>query len=316
MARKRTDIHRPSSDDFDPQLYTDFGYFDLQTPEMRIVGVDGQGRAIVDRTPDVLLWYKQTPKLEARGIKRAEHNDLATCGHCGAHIRYAVIMVRGKEWIFVGEQCLGNRFPLSAAEFQRVRKEAAKRAELTKTGETHRANLAKAVEYDPRLAILADSDACGNNSFLSDLSFKLKKYELSERQLAAAVRSIERDETWKAKREAQRAASIDAPEGKQEVAGEIVSIKEHQSQFGTSWKMTVRDDRGFTVWCTVPAALESRWDYDAETGKYTEVGGVDKGDRVAFSATLTRSDKDSTFAFAKRPTKARKLEASGQLVTA
>jgi hypothetical protein len=52
--------------------------------------------------------------------------------------------------------------------------------------------------------------------------------------------------------------------------------------------MTVRDDRGFLVWGSVPAAL----------------GGIEQGDRVQFNATVTKSDRDETFGFFKRPTKA------------
>jgi hypothetical protein len=42
---------------------------------------------------------------------------------------------------------------------------------------------------------------------------------------------------------------------------------------------------GYNVWCTMPSGMSA-----------------DKGDRVAFKATLTPSDTDTKFAFGKRPT--------------
>lgn len=94
-------------------------------------------------------------------------------------------------------------------------------------------------------------------------------------------------------REAARAAEAaapaePAPEGRVVVTGTVVGLKWQESQYGTTLKWTVRDDRGFRVWGTVPSAL----------------GEVERGDRVTFTVTLERSRDDETFAFGKRPTKA------------
>ncbi len=82
-----------------------------------------------------------------------------------------------------------------------------------------------------------------------------------------------------------------APEGKATVTGIVTAIKSQENQFGPGlvWKFTVKADGGYSVWSTIPASL---------------VDAVEIGDRVEFTATLTRSDRDESFAFAKRPTKA------------
>lgn len=78
------------------------------------------------------------------------------------------------------------------------------------------------------------------------------------------------------------------------VTGNVLSIKQEESYFGytpsITWKMLVMSDENFKVWSTIPAAI---------------LGDVEVGTKISFTATLTRSDKDSSFAFAKRPSKAR-----------
>ena len=81
------------------------------------------------------------------------------------------------------------------------------------------------------------------------------------------------------------------PEGRVTVTGEVVGLAVRESAYGVTLKMTVRDDRGFKVWVTVPSAIDP-----------------ERGDRVSFVATLTASDDDKFFGFGKRPAKAEVLE--------
>jgi hypothetical protein len=109
-----------------------------------------------------------------------------------------------------------------------------------------------------------------------------RKGELSDNQIEAAERVVEQD----AKFTAEREAAADAPTGKVEVEGEVVSTKWTEGQF-PAYKMMVKADTGYRVWVTVPQAIDPG-----------------KGDRVRFTATLERSNDDGTFAFGKRPAKA------------
>lgn len=106
----RTDIHRPGSPDFDPEAYDLLGVFDLNpdwpNPEAtrhRIQLVNG---------------------LRERGYRIGAHG-MGQCGHCGTPIRYAALMAREdvKQYIWVGETCLDNRFELTKAEFDALRKQ-------------------------------------------------------------------------------------------------------------------------------------------------------------------------------------------------
>lgn len=94
--------------------------------------------------------------------------------------------------------------------------------------------------------------------------------------------------------EAHRRAEVErrpdptpCPTGRVEVTGEIVGLSWRDTGYGSALKATIIDDRGFRVWVTVPRANSD----DAE-----------RGHRVTFTATLTRSDDDETFGFGKRPT--------------
>jgi hypothetical protein len=71
--------------------------------------------------------------------------------------------------------------------------------------------------------------------------------------------------------------------------------------------MLVEADAGFRVWSSVPSGLANIF-VEKEDG-WQEYREVTVGERVAFTATLTPSEKDPAFAFAKRPTKARVVAA-------
>jgi len=77
------------------------------------------------------------------------------------------------------------------------------------------------------------------------------------------------------------------------VTGEITSMKLKETAYGSRWVMTVRDDRGFTVWGTVPSAITD----------------ADRGSRVTLTAQITASDSDASFGFYKRPRAAAVVDA-------
>lgn len=215
------------------------------------------------------------------------------CDHCGAHLRYVVVMrhVPSGSYMAIGETCHAERFSHDskvAKDLDRLHKRAAAERALAKVRKEVDAWIAadpqnrEAVEYAE-----ANRDS---NYFYADLLRKLREYgPWSDRQRDAVLRGKERD----AERvDAEPEVRIPAPEGRVEVAGEVVSVKWHDDDFGGRAVMTVKDDRGFLVWGTRPAALT----------------GVEKGARVRFTAALLRSDRDESFAFFKRPTKASVVE--------
>lgn len=153
-------------------------------------------------------------------------------------------------------------------------------------------------EVHPAVQFLIDNgDAVRSSTFLSDVRRRYLKFKsLSPAQISAVERSMATAEQRKeedAKRAALVASGVKAPEGDQRVCGLIVSVK--QSTYGFGAVVTV--DEGYRVWFRLPASLVREVDTPVEA----------RGRKVEFSATLTRSDTDPLFAFAKRPTNAKFL---------
>ena len=109
------------------------------------------------------------------------------------------------------------------------------------------------------------------------------------------MRAARRNADYAARKAAEDALPrIPVPEGRQQVSGEVVSVKTEDNRYArygpATVKMLVRDDRGFKVWSTAPSSLLDEPSL--------------KGRRVTFTASLTRSGDDEHFGFGKRPTKA------------
>ena len=312
----RTDVHAPSSVDFDPEAYDCYGVFD-NNPEWGVSETGPAVRALVDR-----------------GFRFGAGSS-TQCGHCGARIRYAALMVREdiKQFIFVGETCLDNRFEaLTKGEFQALR-EAARlnRERATKAQRlealyaehpvlvwgTYLRNIAEAggvlVHIDGNGEVTQDevdgfwvtaqvrggfeqaTRTGWEFSTLADIHNKAIRYfEPSDKQVAffdSLLIRLDEKATTLAAREAEAAAlaaaGVKVPTGRVLVEGTVLSTKWVDNQYGGSLKMLVQNSAGWKVWGTVPSAIE-----------------VDKGDVVRFTATVEASNDDALFGFYKRPTKA------------
>ena len=150
------------------------------------------------------------------------------------------------------------------------------------------------------------------NQFKSDFAESLFKSlhqdwgKLSEKQCEAVLKCIdgqaERQAKWDAKQKAEHAAAESIENGKQQITGEILSIKTRDGFYGLEIKMIVKDDRGFKVWGTVPSKLLNAADEAREFNGKHYLDWL-KGKRVSFSANLEASEDDIKFGFYKRPTK-------------
>lgn len=217
------------------------------------------------------------------------------CSHCGAHVRYTAWLrhVPTGYTISVGETCLDNRFGRATADFQRLRKQA----QLDREAQKIRKAIDEFVAANPDLAWMDRNgevpEIVANNSFVLDVARKLRLYgSLSERQVEAVRRSIASAIERQAQREQDAVEHPAAPvvEGRTQITGEVLSTKAQYSDYGMTIKMLVRDDRGFKVWGTIPSQIS-----------------VEKGSRVQFTATVTKSNDDEAFGFFKRPTQGRVL---------
>ena len=181
------------------------------------------------------------------------------------------------------------------ARTQRLVRKDAKRVANLKSGESQ---ITQAMG-DHGLAWL---EAATWSPFFQDLLTRARRFgSLSDAQLACLVKGYEKSKVRDAERaveQAAEAARVEAAEpvldGRQTVIGHVITTKWVDSQYGGSLKMLVRDDRGFKLWGSVPAALG----YSGSERELT------KGDRISFTATLEQSNDDPKFGFFKRPTKA------------
>lgn len=282
----RTDIHRPSSPDFDPQAYTDHGYFDLAMPAY-LYEQDFYGRWTSTPNPAYKHWQDTLESLAKAGVIAAEHQRVRTCGHCGAHIRYAALLVRGAEWIYVGEDCLDNRFPLSADEFQKLRKAAKLNAERETRATVRTQRVEKLTAAHPELAPLFDAEwlKAAGNAFLSDIARKAGEWDLSPRQIQAAGESIARIEARKAERQAEAETLNPVPEGRMQITGTVVKCWwKGDGYYGGAYKMIVLDDRGFKIYGSSPEGRDCA-----------------SGQRITFTATVKPAPNDPLFGFYKNP---------------
>jgi hypothetical protein len=308
---RRTDIHRPSAPEFDPQDYDCLGVFDLD-PEW---GDTARRMATVN-----------AQVAQGHTFAGAPHGH-AQCSHCGHWpLRYVALMLHRPTGtlLYVGETCLDNRFDgMTKGEFARLRQQAA----LNRERQSQRARFVELCEQHPDLAYAsyarnigeagADNGIDCEGSFewttktgyeigtLIDIARKAERYgSVSEGQLRFVAKLLDRltaaEERLAARRrEAAEATArgVTLPRGRVTVIGEIVKVATQSNDFGTRLVMTVKADAGYRVWGTLPAAL------DPGQGSLDEL----RGRRVEFTATLEPSDDDPLFGFIKRPAKARYL---------
>lgn len=296
MTTTRTDIHAPSSPEFDPEGYTLEGVFDL-SPDPMLSGNSHRLRAAT------------VNRLVEQGYRFTGVYGAGQCDHCGhAPLRYAALLSHRASMglIYVGETCLDNRFlSLTKGEFQALRKAAA----LNRDRLARKDRLATLLDEHPVLAWasyadnIAEADGWADKTrawwecnTLADIWWKIAKYaEPSDKQVAFVERLVGRlteKQTGLDQREAESAALLASgatvPIGRQEVSGTVKSLKFVDNAYGGSLKMLVALDNGTRVYGTVP----------------NSICDVHDGDRVTFTATFKASDRDPLFGFYSRPTKA------------
>lgn len=140
---------------------------------------------------------------------------------------------------------------------------------------------------------------------IDDMVGKLIKYgSLSEKQLSFMRKLLDKmpqREQIAAERAAQDALAADCPSGRVDFQGTVLSTKFQENDFGDVYKMLVKADEGFKVWCTVPSNLA-----DLCTDRSRLPQGL-RGQRIDIRVTITPSQDDKKFGFGSRPS-ARLLE--------
>lgn len=264
MSTKRNDIHTPSNlrpTDYQHVLAFAFG---------------GQ--------EDIPVNLKELAELRRTQPFFVKPNGSGGCDVCGAHFRYGSVFrhVNG-EHIVVGWECaeqidthgdLGNARGDTLSKLEKLRKRYARRQAL-------RSFVADSRRSTDTLL----QDLKSEHRIVRDIRTRLIQWgSISEAQ-AGLVRKLAREERERASQPVE--VKVPAPEGTVTIHGTVVSVKAHESYYGFTTKMTikVKTDAGvFLVWMTKPAGLNATINSN-----------------VVVTATLTRSDRDPSFAFGKRP---------------
>jgi len=190
---------------------------------------------------------------------------------------------------------------------------------MTKFMWKHRSNPStNKVRYDAFLAAHPGlRNALMHNHRISmDLDAKLMQFHtLSDAQINLAFKIY--GEAYGPARPSE--TNVAAPTGRQTIRGTVVSVKDHESQFGITLKMTVKvttDAGTWLCWGTVPSNLTTTsariFQSDPVAGPSTR---IEKGTEVEFTATLV-SGREPHFAFFKRPTNARVIETTADQAVA
>lgn len=232
----------------------------------------------------------------ARGVFGGKWDATGKCSVCGANFVYGDVWRHDPtgEFVHLGHTCAAKYEMLadrSAWELKlgRLKDAAAKAVIRARNEEERRAFLAENPGLEAALAL------AGKHSILADLAAKFTTYRgLSERQVALALKLAHEVNNPQAAE-----ATIPAPiqDGRQTFRGVVVSVKDSDGPYGTSWKVTVKVQGNGGVWLawgTLPASI-----LDANRAQGRQAREL-RGATVEITATLKRG-RDAHFALMDRP---------------
>jgi hypothetical protein len=261
-----------------------------------------------------------TTTLDCDGSCRSARKASCSCG-CGG-VNHGNTWTAGK--LLSNAEVVASELVKYRAEIRNVEQKREQRREQAARRERVTFDAWAADHQDVIQALAAYRHSEDSSTFLHDLAVQVsdgwngKPKPLSENQEFAALRTIA-DISLREKAEEQRkAAARPAPEGRSEISGQIVKISVRDGYAGRiEYKATVRCD-GFAVWVTLPRAVESwvtanrrkeLWDgwkpshgtdYQGASDRWTSIL---RGFQISFTADVSRSERDESFGFAKRPIK-------------
>lgn len=273
-------IHTPAN--FDPANYEIVDYIDNKRPAY-------YGQPIQQLELEIREWTETNIRLFGENF----HSRIHKCEHCNhsGHVRYIAVVN------YIPTNTL-HSFGYICAERLEIKDKAAFRLRFIKDKAS--IDHAKAESYKLRakfnetneefLKVLENASKMNlSNGFLIDIIAKFHNTNNvpSELQVKMFLISFEKYLNFQKCHEEEQTQLTSCPEGRITISGTILAIKNHESQFGLSWKMLVLDDRKFKIWGSLPSKLSVE----------------DKGKKVKFDAMITKSNKDQSFGFFKRPTK-------------
>lgn len=284
----RTDIHRPSA--IIPEDYTDVGF---------LPHVD------VGNWEFVAAERKRINEHMKRTGGHWEHPSAGSCAICGNVMAMSHVIFHHtptNAYLRVGMTCADKLDFSRGAEFNEFRTHL-KAAIERKAGKAKAKALLAEWGMDAAWTVYElPNEKRGSFAVetIVDIISKLIQYgSISDPQKAFINKllvQIDNHEVVTAQRKAEIAAAASAPvtDERIRIEGEIITIKEQETDFGLTTKLLIKTPAGWKAWGTCPSALN-----DDELAK---------GQHVGFMARFQRSNDDPKFGFFSRPTKAEFLE--------
>lgn len=223
------------------------------------------------------------------------------CGRCGGSGRYPSMVYNGiclachgvgGSWEAPDKTVARAKRRVQAAA-RKERKAAAKQAAAEQAAESY-----LAARPELAAALAATGLGAREAEILADLRAKLVRFgSLSDKQIAYAV-ALAAPPVCGLCGGAHKTDACpnrgEAPVGRVDVEGVVLTVKLQDGNYGATLKCLVLLDNGAKLWGTVPAALSN----------------LERGARVAFTATCERKAGEKSFGFYKRPTGARLVPAA------
>lgn len=285
---KRTDCHKPSSINPEDYEYVAQEFYPRDHFEMLSPLVESERARI-------------RAHMERTGGDYSRHEHGGNCMVCGnANAIYTVLFYHAKSntYVRMGQDCaekcdMGDAgafraFKQGVDDFNMLQKGKRKAEAILRADGLERAwaiyNVESKLKYGRPYAEEA----------IDDIVSKLIRYgsisDNATKLIRTLLEKIDGRAEAEAKRKMEKEAAAPCPSGRVKITGEIVSVKDVETDFGTTTKIVVKTPDGWCCYGTMPAGL-----------------GVNMGDSVEFTATLAPSDKDPKFGFYKRPAKAKAL---------
>jgi len=298
MTRRTSTIHNPVN--FTPTDYRVVDYFDNKAPvytpplfhrEGGPSGDDAEAakEARQRHREELAEWQGRFVSL----LGKDWPPQTQRCVHCGnSRVRWITIAhyIPTGEHVVFGAVCTARLALGGASEF--------KLARLKRLASAREATLKARIAYESFLATHPEvvtamaehrHQAHAKNWFAADVLAKLARFgSISAAQIAALLTSHARDHEFAARRAVEEAeVKGDAPIGRVEVTGTVLTVQERESDWGVTWKTLLKLTNNSKAWVTVPGGAST---------------GLERGDTVTIRATWTPSRDDQHFAFGSRPT--------------
>lgn len=184
-----------------------------------------------------------------------------------------------------------------ATTIKRRETAAAKAAEKRRAEEAERsATVQQLVEAHPELLALVGEDYADATGFMGDMRRAILSGKPSEKQTAAALAAVRRDQERREERDRLRCSGVTVPTGRATVTGTVVAVWTKDTDWGTKDMMRIRTEDGWTAAGSIPAKLLRHGPVEFEA-----MAAALRGQQVTITADFQPGRDDPLAGFFRRP---------------